>query len=636
MESTNQVGESPDLGALLRRVFEGDPSRHWQRDTEGKVRETPEGVSDELLRMHTDGEVEIGLSPLVGPERCKLVEWSGQKAEDRQALDEWLISQGLVPDVERSPDGWRIFLFAPAGTDASVAMVRRFDAWLRAEGVIGDGVSIWPGRDAADQPVWLPLGPGSDLLDGSGEPMEDSEVVELLESADDLSDEALDKIIEKHGIPGLPQDLEASEVPQMVAQVDTEAVSQGHDSLQSVRAVLGKWLYMEDGEQLVVDVVLGTVVANRFPGDPVWILVVGPAGAVKTEILRTLSGLKKEIYVVSSLTRNALISGLATKGKDPSLLPKLHGKVLVVKDFTAVLSLPADQRLQILGDLRDAYDGEAAKAFGSGVGTRSYKSKFGFIGAVTPKIDAHHTVSQQLGERFLKFRVSARDRLERARKAISNSGKETQMREELTEAVHEVLRACDVREEESIALSDEQSERLLNLADLTALLRSEVDRDGYGRGIRYEPEPEVGTRLAKQLTKLARGIAAIRGKREVTEEEFGVVRRIAQDSLTKKRLAAVSVLYRSYEEGHLATKEVGEEMRMPTSTVNELLEDLWLLKVVERQGKSPYTWRMVGNIRGQLKRIGFFGRDITGVRTGAEETVCTPLISLPKLPSQRE
>ena len=82
------------------------------------------------------------------------------------------------------------------------------------------------------------------------------------------------------------------------------------------------------------------------------------------------------------------------------------GKVLFIKDFTAILNLHRDALQQILGDFRDAYDGEMAKAFGSQAGTRSFRSRFGIVAAVTPAIDKFATTNQQLGERFLTIRLS--------------------------------------------------------------------------------------------------------------------------------------------------------------------------------------------------------------------------------------
>ena len=107
---------------------------------------------------------------------------------------------------------------------------------------------------------------------------------------------------------------------------------------------------------------LATVVAHNYPGDPVWLFLVGAPGSAKTEIIRTLRTSKT--YSLSSLTQHTLISGLKTKGDDPSLLPKLDGKVLVIKDFTTVLSGRRDVRTEICGQLRDIYDGFCEKSFG--------------------------------------------------------------------------------------------------------------------------------------------------------------------------------------------------------------------------------------------------------------------------------
>jgi len=135
--------------------------------------------------------------------------------------------------------------------------------------------------------------------------------------------------------------------------------------LAEVKAVVNKWLSLED--DTVVDVMLAVVVANRLNTDPSWLLVVGPPSSAKTEILRALTGHPKA-YFLSNLTPTTLVSGLKPKGKlpEPSLLPKLDGKTLVLKDFTTVLSMRHDNQAEILAQLREIYDGSYSKAFGNG------------------------------------------------------------------------------------------------------------------------------------------------------------------------------------------------------------------------------------------------------------------------------
>jgi hypothetical protein len=380
-------------------------------------------------------------------------------------------------------------------------------------------------------------------------------------------------------------------------------------TLADVKNIVRKWLQLGPGEDELIDIVLGTVIANRFSGDPVWILVVGPPGIIKTELLRTLSGYP-DTFMLSTLTASTLISGFVQKnGEDPSLLPKLDGKVLIIKDFTAVLDMPSESRQQILGDLRDAYDGEMAKAFGSEAGTRSYKAKFGLLAAVTPAIDKYHKVSQQLGERFLKVRISVGDRISRTRRAMLNSGQEGPMRTEMAQTMESALITCEVCNEEDIDIDNEVLERIIDLADCLAILRSVVARERYSGAVEYVPEPEVGTRIVKQFAKLARGIAAIRGKAQVDEAEFAVVRRIGRDTLPSKRRQFVQSVFDVFHDGYLSTQVIADNLSMPTDTAKLALEDLWLLDVVDREGKGKFTWRMRQDFRHRLDDLGFFEND---------------------------
>jgi hypothetical protein len=81
----------------------------------------------------------------------------------------------------------------------------------------------------------------------------------------------------------------------------------GFDEL---KAKYCKWLTL--GDDKVIDVVLGAVVANLLEGDTVSVQIVGPPSSAKTEILRALFGYSK-VYPLSSLTPQTFISGLEEK-----------------------------------------------------------------------------------------------------------------------------------------------------------------------------------------------------------------------------------------------------------------------------------------------------------------------------------
>ena len=124
--------------------------------------------------------------------------------------------------------------------------------------------------------------------------------------------------------------------------------------LKKFKEVCHKWLVIGNDEY--IDVQFGAIFANRLDSKPVWLYIVGPPGSGKTEILQSFTG-SKEIYSLSSLTANTLISGRcqSEKEKDPSLLPKLDGKVLIIKDFTVILKGNSDIRLALLRMLTSVY-----------------------------------------------------------------------------------------------------------------------------------------------------------------------------------------------------------------------------------------------------------------------------------------
>lgn len=140
-------------------------------------------------------------------------------------------------------------------------------------------------------------------------------------------------------------------------------------SLREAKIVFRKWLYLDDDN--VLDIVFGVIVANKWDCDPVWLFLVAPPSSGKTEILRTF---KKSdganlpgFYSFSKITDHTLISGLQLGNNrgDYSLLPKLDGKVVLIKDFTSVLNMRREARENVFNDLRECHDGYLEKEFGS-------------------------------------------------------------------------------------------------------------------------------------------------------------------------------------------------------------------------------------------------------------------------------
>jgi hypothetical protein len=88
---------------------------------------------------------------------------------------------------------------------------------------------------------------------------------------------------------------------------------------------------------------LGTIAANRLPGDPVWLGLIGPPSSAKTELLNSTSRLS---FVVSAgtLTPAGLLSGTPKpqleKGTKGGLLRQIgEFGILTLRDFGSILTM---------------------------------------------------------------------------------------------------------------------------------------------------------------------------------------------------------------------------------------------------------------------------------------------------------
>lgn len=353
--------------------------------------------------------------------------------------------------------------------------------------------------------------------------------------------------------------------------------------VDNVIEVFQKWLYLPKPEALLA--VLGTVAANQIEGDPVWLLVVGPPGGGKSEMLQAILGVANT-YPAATMTERALLSGTAKKeredGAKGGLLREIGAfGILVCKDFGSILSMNRDERARTLAALREVYDGSWTRHVGvDGGKTLHWEGKVGVIAGSTPAIDAHHAVMGAMGERFVLLRLPVADDNAQARKALEHLGHEAEMRAELRDAVTQLFRKARISE---ATLTESERVRLIALARLVARCRSSVERDSYNREIELVPGSEAPTRLIIVLANVLKGLNAIGVDRA---RAWDVVAQIALDSMPRLRHDVLLTLYDDPDQP--STSDVAELVRHPTQTTRRALEDLTAHYVVERhpQGKG--------------------------------------------------
>ena len=326
---------------------------------------------------------------------------------------------------------------------------------------------------------------------------------------------------------------------------------------------------------MLVKCLFAAYVANRYDGPPVWIMVIGKPGCGKSELLMSMSE-HKDTVPVSKLTTNALASGFQD-GQHSLLHDLKDNKVLIIKDMSTITEMAAEARQQIFSDLRDAYDGSFVKRTGSN--KIEFKGKFGLLAGATPAIDRTRTHEGSLGERFLNIRVRLTDDHEKQiqlRTGANIDSGMTGMKKEIATAASRYIEEVKVGINTNI--TKKFRDEIFTAARVLAKARSSVLRDRYTRDVDAPVgTTEVPTRITAQLLLLA--IAAQEmGSDE--KEMRQIVYRFVFDSMPLIRAELIHAMFG----GRKTVKDIREVVRMSPSTLSRHLEDLWYLKIVERDG----------------------------------------------------
>jgi len=375
-------------------------------------------------------------------------------------------------------------------------------------------------------------------------------------------------------------------------------------SREKVIRAYRKWFYLPQTE--IIDVVFGSIFANRLIGDPLWIFLVGPPSSGKTSMVLPMARCN-EIVSLTYVTPAGLVSGYQSK-TDPSLIPQLDGKVLIIKDFTVILKGPPNEREAIFSRLRDAFDGSIKIPFGNNV-VRSYESKFGIIACVTGIINLFTDTS--LGERFLRYNVAHRAKKagaeELIRRAIDNEADnlDVQAREHLQKVAQQALN----REMTYIAsVPDWWKDKIVWLSQWVAFMRGSIERDKYVKQeIKYKPSVEVGARLAKQLIKLGKGIAFFQDKRKLDEDVYTIIKHVARSSCPDMREELTRTMYLLSQPANQV--KLSQITGWPDATCSIELKDMALLGIAKRQraaGAKGAWYELTVRLRDLIEKSGVY------------------------------
>ena len=266
--------------------------------------------------------------------------------------------------------------------------------------------------------------------------------------------------------------------------------------------------------------------------------------------------------------------------------------VLVLKDFTSILSMPdRTSKPMILAALREIYDGYWVRNVGSDGGQElEWTGHLTLIGGCTTSWDTAHTTIAAMGDRFALIRGDSRnleDRLSAGRQAMKNTGDEVLMRAELKAASKRVISAASTKE---VTVAAEDQDAILRAANVVTMARSAVDFDYRGK-VEYSHDPESPTRLTKELIQLMRGAIAIGLDHE---RALALAMRSARDSMPPIRLACLlDIAYHSESK----VQHVSQRIQRPWSAVDKALQALHSVGLLvcaaqeeAHKGKTKVSW----------------------------------------------
>ena len=295
---------------------------------------------------------------------------------------------------------------------------------------------------------------------------------------------------------------------------------------------------------------VATAVTREAPGDPLWLQLVAPPSSSKTETIRlldhTADGQLDEVLGPAALLR-WVSEG---RGKDKRIKPggMLAGRagesiLATIADFSTILALSdRGSRDQFFAAMRRVYDGVYQRDLGNGPHPLEWHGRLTLVSAVTPALDEYSAHADQLGPRWVNYRLTAPGRDDR-RKAVKamHTGQATlaENRRKAADLAADAVTAA-ARRLPTIELTAALGDYIDACAIVCAQGRGTVPREGYGRrDVKGLPVIEEPPRLVGQMTLLARGVLALGEDNDTAKR---LVQRVALDSMPPERLKILQAL----------------------------------------------------------------------------------------------
>ncbi len=346
--------------------------------------------------------------------------------------------------------------------------------------------------------------------------------------------------------------------------------------LKTLRELYRELMGWQGEELMPVDFVMASYLSAFLPGavEKSWGDLCGPASIGKTEILRALEDGQQRTIVIHNLTENAFASAMRDendKSIDYSLAFQLSNrrapkgpKVLVLPELSTFLTMKGDKVAKFFGDLRAAFDGSYNNAAGNiGLDTKT-DLNFGLLTACTEILDEFRRVNQTLGERTVVCRIGRHTRSYTARQRIADHvGRGSRVKKAELRARIQIItkKALDsaIFRIRATGGRVQQSEDLIHKVGRLAAVATSVRTQPLSTNS-FASLSEGPGRLAQQFITWGDCRVIFDDRDSWTNEDYSLVRRIAQDTMPPESLRALKVMWRKGKDDAVIPI-TGEEVR---------------------------------------------------------------------------
>lgn len=356
---------------------------------------------------------------------------------------------------------------------------------------------------------------------------------------------------------------------------------------------------------------LGAIAANYLSGPPVWLMLVSPPSSGKTQVINACfdlpycreAGQCKNSAAFLTYDKERGLGGLLSDSRKDSTGAEVGGigdfGILLYTEFSVILSLPPDQRDEVIGIHRQIFDGRCSRQFGGGGGRAlEWKGKCGAIGAVTGAID-NNPLSGDLGERWIYYRFPPSDLNAQAYSVLNANELDHSERNDLfRNVVMGVFEEANIqRGEPRRNFVEKEAIELRLLSSVACRLRGVVRRDRYTKEITDSPQIEGAGRLTNELAGLFLGMERLGMSQKWC---WKIVRKVATDCAPALRLEILrQIRHLEFVGEEITSGAITNALKVSRRTGERHLEDLEKLDVVRR---VDGLWEMDGEVRKVLRR----------------------------------